>query len=125
MKINTENIIENRWNSGKTQNSNKKGLFDEMLSDAVDELGVFPQTGPPPVNKMSDAIVDGIRGSFEQVSSLQADAKQQMIDFAAGRSDSVHEVMISVQKAKLTFDLVMGIRNKVISGFKEIMKMPI
>jgi flagellar hook-basal body complex protein FliE len=42
-----------------------------------------------------------------------------------GEEVDLHEVMIAVEKAKTSFDLLMEIRNKTIDAYREIMRMQV
>jgi flagellar hook-basal body complex protein FliE len=48
-----------------------------------------------------------------------------MIDeFASGKSQNVHELMISMQKAGMAMQLTGAVRSKVMASYKELMQMP-
>ncbi len=56
--------------------------------------------------------------------SLQAaDTVQQ--NFAGGKSVSLHEMMISMEKAELSLRTVTAVRNKVVEAYQEIMRMQV
>ncbi len=40
-------------------------------------------------------------------------------------SGDVHEAMIALQRAELTFQMTMQVRNKLVSAYQEIMRMPV
>jgi flagellar hook-basal body complex protein FliE len=42
-----------------------------------------------------------------------------------GEAVDLHEVMIAVEKARTSFDLLMEIRNKTIEAYREIMRMQV
>ena len=46
-------------------------------------------------------------------------------ELAAGRADNLHHVMVSLSKAKLSFELAVEVRNKLLEGYQEIIKMQI
>jgi flagellar hook-basal body complex protein FliE len=52
-------------------------------------------------------------------------ADQAIDDLATGRNQDIHNTMISMQKAEISFELVMQIRNKLISAYDEIRRMSI
>lgn len=67
-------------------------------------------------NSFSDTISQGM----DKVHALQ-DAKNRAIDeFASGRSQNVHELMITLQKASLTMSLTSAVRGKVLEAYKEL-----
>jgi flagellar hook-basal body complex protein FliE len=46
-------------------------------------------------------------------------------DFAAGNTDNLHQVMITIEKAKLSFELAVQVRNKLLEGYQEVMRMQV
>jgi len=42
-----------------------------------------------------------------------------------GEAVDLHEVMVAVEKAKTSFDLLMEIRNKALDAYREIMRMQV
>ena len=59
------------------------------------------------------------------VNDLQLKAGESIENFAGGEVDSVHEVMIAMTKAEVSFKFMMETRNKLIDAYKEIMKMQV
>jgi flagellar hook-basal body complex protein FliE len=53
------------------------------------------------------------------------EADQAIDDLVTGKNQDIHRTMISMQKAEVSFELVMQIRNKVIAAYDEIRKMAI
>lgn len=45
--------------------------------------------------------------------------------FAVGETDNIHHVMMSLEKAKTSFELVLQVRNKLLEGYQEIMRMQV
>jgi flagellar hook-basal body complex protein FliE len=52
-------------------------------------------------------------------------AETQVTQLAAGQTDNLHQVMLSLEKAKLSFELMLQVRNKLLEGYQEIMRMQI
>ena len=63
--------------------------------------------------------------ALEQVNALQRQSTQMTDDFIAGRTDSIHEVLIAGEKASLSLQLALEIRNKVLEAYQEINRMQI
>ncbi|KKM24237.1 hypothetical protein LCGC14_1607110 [marine sediment metagenome] len=59
------------------------------------------------------------------VNDLQLKAGESIENFAGGEVDSVHEVMIAMTKAEVSFKFMMETRNKLIDAYKEIMQMQV
>lgn len=63
--------------------------------------------------------------SIGEVNKLQHEADQAVDALTAGRSTDVHNTMIALQKADVSFRLLMQIRNKVVSAYETVMRMQI
>ena len=66
---------------------------------------------------------DFLKESIKEVNQLQNEADKSMTDFATGQTKDIHEVMMSVQKADLSFKLMQQIRNKLVDAYREVMRM--
>ena len=68
----------------------------------------------------SEALADAVRGASSTIRGGEAAAVQG----AAGQGDIV-QVVNAVNAAELTLETVVAIRDKVISAYQDIMRMPI
>lgn len=66
-----------------------------------------------------------LKDSLGEVNKLHHEANQAVEALAAGRSTDVHNTMIALQKADVSFRLLMQIRNKVVSAYETVMRMQI
>lgn len=60
-----------------------------------------------------------------KVSDLEKESTALTEDFAVGRTDNIHQVLIAAEKADIALQFTMQIRNKIMDAYKEIMNMPI
>lgn len=63
--------------------------------------------------------------AVKDVSALQSEAGQAIQRMVSGEEVDLHEVMIAVEKAKTSFELLMEIRNKTLDLYREIMRMQV
>lgn len=82
--------------------------------------GIGRQTGQPAAN-FSDQLQNAIR----EVDNLQAGRDQMVDGMVSGEVTEAHDVMIAAQEAKLAFELLVEVRNKMLEGFQEIMRMTV
>jgi flagellar hook-basal body complex protein FliE len=62
----------------------------------------------------------------DEVNSAQMDAKQLTRQFEAGDPDvNLQDVVLSLQKASLSFQTMVQVRNKLVSAYQEIMNMQV
>jgi len=67
-----------------------------------------------------------LKESIDSVNQTQKTAQKMTEDFEKGTSDaSLAEVMVSVQKAGVSFQAMVQVRNKLSDAYKEVMNMPL
>lgn len=70
--------------------------------------------------KKGENFTSTLRDSMKKVNDMQ-DEKTAMIEsFASGKTQNVHELMITLQKAGLAMKLTSTVRNKVMEAYKEL-----
>ena len=68
---------------------------------------------------------DYMKSSLEEVNRQMLQSDKAIEDFTTGKNQDIHGTMIAMQKAEVSFELVMQIRNKLISAYDEIRRMSI
>tara|TARA_B100000686_G_scaffold349174_1_gene441920 strand:+ start:700 stop:1008 length:309 start_codon:yes stop_codon:yes gene_type:complete len=63
--------------------------------------------------------------SLNQVNVLQNDADSAIEDLSTGKSHSIHETMISVNKADIAFRMTMQVRNKIVEAYQEVLRLQV
>lgn len=63
--------------------------------------------------------------SVQHVSEQLAGADQGMQRLAAGQAQSLHEVMISLEQARLGVQLLAQVRNRLLDAYQEVLRMPV
>ena len=67
-----------------------------------------------------------LKSAVEQVNTVQQTASQLNQEFAGGNQDvELHEVMISLQKANISFQSMIQVRNRLVMAYQEIMNMQV
>lgn len=75
---------------------------------------------PKPAQAFSETLGNSLKG----VNSMQSEKKKMIEEFASGKSQNVHELMITMQKAGLAMQMTGAVRNKIMASYQEVMKMP-
>lgn len=69
---------------------------------------------------------DALKASLNQVNKVQVEAEQLGKNFAMGDdSVSLSDVMIAGQKANISFQATVQVRNKLVSAYHDIMNMQV
>jgi flagellar hook-basal body complex protein FliE len=66
-----------------------------------------------------------IKNFIHDVDGMQKDSSRKIEDFMAGEISDVHDVMMTVEKAGTSFQLLMELRNKMLEAYQEIKGMSI
>jgi|YelNatPaOPRAMG01_1025707.scaffolds.fasta_scaffold03240_16 flagellar hook-basal body complex protein FliE len=81
----------------------------------------IPGVAPSKPGKFQ-ALLDS---AMQKVEDSRAQAEKATESFLQGDGRDVHSVLLDVQRAELTFDLFVQVRNKVVQAYQEIMRMPL
>jgi flagellar hook-basal body complex protein FliE len=63
-----------------------------------------------------------------QLSELNDQIKTSEVELrqlATGETNNIHHVMLSLEKAKLSFQLMMQVRNKALEAYQDVMRMQV
>lgn len=67
-----------------------------------------------------------LQGALKDVSSAQQEARAMAREFSAGDPDvNLQDVMVNLQKASLSFNQMVQVRNRLVSAYQDIMNMPV
>jgi flagellar hook-basal body complex protein FliE len=59
--------------------------------------------------------------AIQQVNDVESTSQGELQKFLSNESD-LHSVMIALEKADLSFQMMMQVRNKIVQAYQEIMK---
>ncbi|MFC7784374.1 flagellar hook-basal body complex protein FliE [Rossellomorea sp. GCM10028870] len=65
-----------------------------------------------------------LKNSIEEVNEMQVQSDQMTEKLVRGENVDLHQMMIASQKASITLQTTMEVRNKVVEAYQEIMRMP-
>ncbi|MGQ3685454.1 MAG: flagellar hook-basal body complex protein FliE [Candidatus Loosdrechtia sp.] len=77
------------------------------------------------IQKGEAGFKETISKYVNEVNDLQLKAGESIENFAAGKVENLHEVMIAMSKAEVSFKFMMETRNKLVDAYNEIMKMQV
>jgi len=68
---------------------------------------------------------DVLKNTISEVNELHVDADKAIAKVELENSGSIHETMIALEKANISFRVMMQVRNKVMDAYQEIMRMQV
>jgi flagellar hook-basal body complex protein FliE len=93
------------------------------LSSVGDLTGVSSAISPTRGSHTGNGFLGSLKDAIAQVNEVQLDAGQAVDKFVSGESENVHQMMMALQKADVSFQLMMQIRNKLVSAYEDIQRM--
>lgn len=67
-----------------------------------------------------------LKNSIDQVNQMDQHAKKAAEDFVAGESNqNLHEVMVALQTASVSFQEMVQVRNRLVNAYHDIMNMQV
>ena len=69
------------------------------------------------------AFRDLLSDAISTVERFGQEAEADTERFLSGEGEEVHQVVLAAQKAELSFELFLQVRNKVVQAYQEVMRM--
>jgi flagellar hook-basal body complex protein FliE len=66
-----------------------------------------------------------LRDAVNQVEGLRADAGDSVSRLLSGEDEELHTAALATQRAELSFELFLQVRNKVVQAYQEVMRMQV
>jgi flagellar hook-basal body complex protein FliE len=101
-----------------------------MAIDALGKVGSIATTATgvpkvaPAVGSDGKSFGESLMSLVESVEQTGADANSAVSNML-DKSGDVHDAMIALQRAEMSLQLTVQIRNKLVSAYQDIMRMPI
>lgn len=78
---------------------------------------------PAQATEPSSGFTELLQKAVQQVDGLQNQAQTKITDVVKGNGGDVHSAMIAVEKADLSFQLMLQVRNKIVAAYQEVSRM--
>lgn len=101
--------------------------LEQMLSE-LRAASAIAQGRPAAAAKPVEGADFGqaLKAAIDQVNAAQQQAQQLSQDFASGTENvNLQDVMINLQKASLSFQQMVQVRNKLVTAYQDVMNMPV
>lgn len=96
--------------------------IDHLISPNISPVtnkGLIDKRSEPKTRSFSDVLME----SIEKVNALQKEADDAIEELLLGKNKDIVQTMITMEKADISFKLMMQVRNKIIQAYEEIMRM--
>lgn len=75
-----------------------------------------------PQEKPGDNFSAVLKNALDEVNTDQLKAETSIQDYVSGKETSLHNTLISLEKADISFKLMMQVRNKLLDAYQQIMR---
>ena len=99
---------------------NPLAVLHELHFRGSDQAAALPQPMPS-----GNDFAGTLSNAIDRVDGMQKTANDQIEAFVAGENENLHEVMIAMNEAELSFQLMTEVRNKVLETYQELMRMQV
>ena len=91
------------------------GLSGTSTADLLKQKSKVESTG-------GGAFAEQLKTALNEVNELQVDSEKAIGDMATGQVKDLHQAALSISKAETSMKLMLEIRNKALSAYKELGK---
>ena len=115
-------------------NLNPQKFSTKLSSELYTPTANSPSSisSPPLIDKTSSVdrvTAPGFSDMFERfvrgVDNKKKISAKETQDLILGRSDNIHEAVVKSEEAKVAFNLMIEVRNKLVDSYKELMRMQV
>ena len=72
-----------------------------------------------------DSFKNVLNGYLKETNEMQNNADASLQKLVTGETDNVHEVMLAMSKADVSFRMMVEVRNKLVEAYQEVMRMQV
>ena len=87
----------------------------------LNELGTTSSSGTS--NTEGANFGDILKQALQEVNAAQHTADQEARNLMTGETTDMHTAILAVQKADVSFQMMMAVRGKLIDAYREVMRM--
>ena len=95
--------------------------------NGISSLRILPAEIDPaalgPAGGAEAGFRDVLQSAIGDIEQMEGEAQAQVAGVVEGNGADVHRALIAVEKADLSFQLMMQVRNKIVSAYQEISRM--
>jgi len=95
--------------------------INPIISDLPLSLGTKPTGSKEETTRFGALLKDAI----SEVNNLSQKSDTEIQKIMTGESDELQTAVIAMQRADVSFQMMMQVRNKIVQAYQEVLRMPI
>ncbi|HEY3768479.1 MAG TPA: flagellar hook-basal body complex protein FliE [Candidatus Angelobacter sp.] len=92
-------------------------------ADLTGVAGTAGTAGSTQAPEQADGFGQILREAVTQIDQAQGQAQTKIGEVMQGNGGDLHTAMIAVEKADLSFQLMLQVRNKIVAAYQEVSRM--
>ena len=112
-------------NSSFTLDGEVSTDFEKTLEVAQKNYPLHDKQDPIGLGNFADQIGNVFNNSINAVNNARLEADRMQEDIAMGGSTNIHDAMIAAEKASLSMQMAVQVRNRIIAAYNDITGMMI
>ena len=112
-------------NSSFNFNNEVSTDFEKLLESASKSYAIKDKNDVQGLGNFADKIGTAFSDSLNAVNNARLEADRMQEDLAMGGPTSIHDAMIAAEKASLSMQMAVQVRNRILSAYTEISNMAI
>lgn len=115
----------NKFLQGNASFEVEKTSFDEVLEQASKKYPVKDKNDPEGLGNFATQMGNAFSDSLNSINDKRILADKMQEDIAMGGSTSIHEAIIAAEKASLSMQMAIQVRNRLLTAYTDITNMAI
>jgi flagellar hook-basal body complex protein FliE len=100
--------------------------IDPVMAPAMPmSIASMPTLQAPGTNTVTPGFGQMVTQGIEAVNRQLIGSETDLQEMAAGTEQNLHRVMIRMEDARLSFQLLMQVRNRLLEAYQDVMKMQV
>lgn len=95
------------------------------IGSAVPAIPDLASAGSALSPSESGGFMDSLKAAIGKVNDAQLQGGQAIDALLTGQTQDIHRTMVALEQANVSFQLMMQIRNKLVTAYEEIQRMQI
>lgn len=104
------------------------------INDFIPNTSIYKEVNLKEVNldekktenqSISSGFSNTLKEKLNEVNDKQIEAENKTEDFIQGKDTSIHNVMLKTEEAKLSLQLAVQVRNKLLEAYQEMNRMQV
>ena len=103
--------------------NNEANEFEKTLETASKAIYLNDSNDPNGLGNFMNKIGNSFLGGLNSVNKMQLEVDRLQEDLAMGGPTSIHDAMIAAEKAELSMQMAIQVRNRILNAYTEINSM--